>query len=431
MSKEPSLLSKIKSKYILQDILSLAFGDIKSVIKFTKYNKSLLNRIDINIKTIHKLYDYKLENKINSKYPKFLKIMLLNLQEVTTIILFIIYIILFYKKGKFNDEILKLGYNESKKQFIDSMDNYILIPYLIFLIASKILNILIFHYEKLVTKGITKFIILCSVCLIDISYYILILIKFVFSVNIINEDYLKELKTLKRKKLDKKTKKQLWFYDYDIAIIFMLSFILTKACLYILGMLCKKIKFFDNEKIIFLKKINGVNIMDYELPLTFDNFNEMEKIKFIYKKENIKKYKTKLNENQIDLIDKINNIRKINNIPILEFNIFNKLPNFVINEKTELFFYPNKHIYKFATLNLFIFKYPKNVFIKFIKKEETLNIITNYFLSKINIIEINNLEYIYIYNTNIIPLTITIKRHRIRINANPSDNESANTEDKF
>ena len=58
MSKEPSLLSKIKSKHILQDILSLAFGDIKSVIKFIKHDKSLLNRIDINVKTIQKLYDY-------------------------------------------------------------------------------------------------------------------------------------------------------------------------------------------------------------------------------------------------------------------------------------------------------------------------------------------------------------------------------------
>ena len=159
--------------------------------------------------------------------------------------------------------------------------------------------------------------------------------------------------------------------------------------------------------------------------------NKNEKNKFIYKKENIRKYKYELKEDQIKLINKINNIRKLNNIPILEYYKYNQVPIFILKEKVEMFFYPNKNLYKYKALNLFIFKYPKNTFKNYIRNEETLNIITNYFLSKISIIEFNNLEYIYIYNTNIVPLTIKIKRHKIRVNENLSDNEFANSKDKF
>ena len=37
MNEKHSLLDKIKSKYILKDILSLAFKNIKSVLKFVAY----------------------------------------------------------------------------------------------------------------------------------------------------------------------------------------------------------------------------------------------------------------------------------------------------------------------------------------------------------------------------------------------------------
>ena len=73
-------------------------------------------------------------------------------------------------------------------------------------------------------------------------------------------------------------------------------------------------------------------------------------------------YEYKLNENQRKLIEKINLIRKLNNIPILEFNEKNKVPDFILNQKTELFFYPNKNLYKYKALNLYIFKYPKKYF---------------------------------------------------------------------
>ena len=56
MKEKHSLLNKIKSNFILKDIMILAFSNIKSVLKVVAYDKILLNKLDINIKDY---YDYK------------------------------------------------------------------------------------------------------------------------------------------------------------------------------------------------------------------------------------------------------------------------------------------------------------------------------------------------------------------------------------
>ena len=64
MNEKHSLLDKIKSKYILKDVLSLAFRNMKSVLKFIAYNKVLLQKLDINIK---EHFDYKTRNKVEKE----------------------------------------------------------------------------------------------------------------------------------------------------------------------------------------------------------------------------------------------------------------------------------------------------------------------------------------------------------------------------
>jgi len=61
MSNKESLLNKIESKYILRKIISNAYCDMKSIFKLTKYNKKLLNKLDLNIED-H--YNYKLKIRI-------------------------------------------------------------------------------------------------------------------------------------------------------------------------------------------------------------------------------------------------------------------------------------------------------------------------------------------------------------------------------
>ena len=144
MSKQPSLLSRVNSKYILKNILSLAYSDMKSVFKLVAYNKNLLKKLDINIKDYYQ-YDIKLKN-----FKKNLQLVIMDFSCVLLIfILLLQYTIKFLKKGSLNDKILKEGYNVHKKNFVDFMDKYILIPYLIFIILRFVFDTLLLRAKKL------------------------------------------------------------------------------------------------------------------------------------------------------------------------------------------------------------------------------------------------------------------------------------------
>ena len=86
----------------------------------------------------------------------------------------------------------------------------------------------------------------------------------------------------------------------------------------------------------------------------------------IFKEENMKKYKYKINYEQFMLLNKINQIRRNNNLPILKFYERNestdnkmraKYFSDFINIKTELIFYKEKNIYKFSN-DYYLIKYP-------------------------------------------------------------------------
>ena len=140
-----SLLAQIKSKYILQQVLSLAFGEMKPVIKLVKYNKSLLNKLNINIKDNYK---YEIETKITKKGNDIFSMLLTS--DIIFSILFLAYIIKFHVSGKFNDKTLKDEYNLEKKKFVDFMDNYILYSYFGFLIISIVFIIIYFCCKSII-----------------------------------------------------------------------------------------------------------------------------------------------------------------------------------------------------------------------------------------------------------------------------------------
>lgn len=188
----------------------------------------------------------------------------------------------------------------------------------------------------------------------------------------------------------------------------------------------------------FINQFNGININNFYLPDRFDNLSDKEKNEIIFKKENKAKYKYESNDNKINLIlNKINDIRREKNIPLLDNDGTRYLPDFIINEKTELFFNPNENIYKLSP-NYYIFKYPKDEFQNNVNNNDIINIITNGLLDRINIIEKNDVEYISIYNSN---YNNNIKRKNVDININiPSfridnnivkDIDIANINDKF
>ena len=226
---------------------------------------------------------------------------------------------------------------------------------------------------------------------IDLDHYILHIIKKDFTNKIIKKG--KD----KLKYLYKKDSNLFWFEDFDKAIIAILPTIyIILSC--VIAFKYREKRFFQVEdyKSVTVNQLNGINILDYSLPINFTNFSIKEKNEEIFKKDNMKKYQYKLQDNQISLITKINNIRNNYNMPMFKFNVVEKLPDFIINLKAELFFYPDKNIYKLSP-NLYIFKYRKNEIHNLLNEDKLLNIVKNYFLDKINIIEQNNFYFISIY----------------------------------
>jgi hypothetical protein len=194
-------------------------------------------------------------------------------------------------------------------------------------------------------------------------------------------------------------------------------------------------------KTIFLNQFKGLNIIKKELPKKFNKLKEKEKNEFIFKKESVKEYQYELNENQINLIHKINKIREDNHIPLLKYNEIEKLPEFIINEKTQLIFNDYDNIFKLSQ-NFYIFKYRINEFQNFLNNNQILNIITIETLNEISVIEKNNFEFISIYDNNDInayrytkDISLDIKKPNINLNSPKIkidiNTNIVNTEDKL
>ena len=388
MKKMPSLLNQIKSKYILQNIFTFAYGDIKSVLRLIKYNKNLIKRLNINI---NDFYEYKLitGNIKKSDDGIVLASMIFVIEFLILYIAYMIYIIMYYKHGTFNDNNLREGYDKNKKNFVDIMNKYILLSYFLYKIATNILTIVLFCCESIKLIGLIKVMLLLFFWLVDLSHNIFYIIKFRYVRKLMKKELLK--------KLDKgKTSILTWFYSFDLALIVFMSVKIAIYSLFLLGLGVDP-KDIDDIKRDILIELNGIKINDFYF---YDSF-EKSKNELIYKKENIEKYEYELNDNQINLIHKINDIRRQNNVPELKYFKHEKLPCYLINPKPQLIFYQKQNIYKISN-DLYIFKYPKNELQILLNNKEIINIIKNDFLNEINVIEQYNNEIISIYNNRTI-----------------------------
>ena len=381
MSKQPSLLSRVNSKDVLKKILSLAYSDMKSVFKLVAYNKNLLKKLDINIKDYYQYNIIKIVNKLLLFFVIFYSIL-----EISIFICFVLYTIYILKEGRFNDKILKEGYNVQIKNFVDFMDNYFLVAYLVFIILKFLLLIFIFITNCIIGDLDVKIKIFVSLCLIEFLHYIMLIIKFCLAKNIINKELLET---------DESDPKLLW-YTLDNIMIELLP--VLKGANSIINYYIILVSSFIIPP--YLNQINKININEFELPEGFNKLNEKDKNKLIFKKENMEEYSYNLNFDQILLIGKLNDIRYQNHLRALEYHEEEKLPDFIKNTKTLLILFPNENIYKLST-NLYIFKYLKNEFQNHLNDREILNIITIDFLDRISILEQNDIEFISIYKNNL------------------------------
>ena len=403
MNEKSSLLRKINSKYILKAILSFAYDNMKSILRLSKYNQGLLNKLNINFEDYFK-YEIEIKTDINEND---ISIFIIAIGSgIYNFIIYLIYIILFYKRGTFNDKNLKEGYSEKKKDFVYFMDNYILLAYFLFNFAKFIIFVSFVSCKCLAIKGYIKLLIFIFIILIDLTHDISFIIKFAYAKAIIKKELINTIgkyhkyKTEEEQKEYGKIAKLIWFYRFDI-------FIITIICVFGLLQILMAVeillifhsgRFFEFGEIKknILNKFKGINIIKKELPETFNNLSAKEKNEFIFKKENVEGYEYEQNKSQMNLIQKINDIRKDNNIPLLKYYQIVHLPDFIINEKTQLIFNFNENLFKLSD-DFYVFKYPINEFQNFLNNNQILNIITNETLKTIKIIEQNNFEIICIY----------------------------------
>ena len=378
MNERHSLLNKIKSRNIIKKILNYAFPNIKSVFKFDAYDKVLLKKLDINIKDY-----YYCEVKENIKKEQIFIIQ----ASINLIILFIpllIYYILLYTKGVLKSKNLKIGFNKKKKNFIVIFDNILILLFIIYLIMS-------FRLSILIDKGIIKKVFSRKdKIIIEIFNFFIFLFYLIMS--FIKLDFIDDV-------IDcKSSSRNNWYFVFNSVLIFFL-FLSFGINLKTLFLFLDEINQFSDEKFFILNKINGLKIRDYTLPLEFNKLNEKDKLKMLFKEENMKKYRYVLDNAQKELINKINKIRKQNNIKELKYDILQQIPDYIINNKTELIFYKDKNVYEFSN-NYYLIKYPISETQKEINDKNIINIIKIDFLDSINIIRKDNYEYILLYKNN-------------------------------
>jgi len=266
------------------------------------------------------------------------------------------------------------------KNFIEIMNNYITIIYLVYFSIYFLFLLLHFIVSKIVLKGNFYFICEIIYCSFILSYFIEHIIKCHFEIKIANKDFKIVLDII-----------LILFIIIDLINSFRNLFneFLSHA-------ICGYINEAGDKISIILNQINGININEYQLPKETYDLNKIDKIKMIFGKNNMINYTYKLDNTQKKLINKINQIRIQENIPELNYDENQKLPNYIINKKTELFLKEEKNIYKFYNY-YYLIKYPISKCQKDIDDYNFINIIKNNYLDSINIIRKDKYEYIALY----------------------------------
>jgi hypothetical protein len=95
--------------------------------------------------------------------------------------------------------------------------------------------------------------------------------------------------------------------------------------------------------------------------------NNESKKKFI--DDNKSNFQFLLNHEQLDLISLVNDFRERNNLEKFTIDWDKKLPNFILNDSSEIILFGYKHIFKLAN-QCYLFKYKIDEFEKKFKNNE-------------------------------------------------------------
>jgi hypothetical protein len=380
------LLLNIYSEYSLKKIFS--YVKYKDALKLIKYNKQLQSKLGISQQNYQTLTNYQyIKRKITRTYDpgeneciEMGKIFFTSIITFIFLIYVFIYSILLVSLESFDKKNTKINYDKNSLNIINKINAYLFL-FIIFIIASFILLLFFILkncYSDSPQKKRIKLFMLIVIDLIYFLYECLIIWKLSLSYKIKKND-------------------TTWFMTCDYIFIILNSlFILYMLFLTYLYYIDagKKIEIFTKYILIRYKNIE---ISNYLLPDNFHKMSKKAKNKFI--SDNKYNFQISLSKSQLDLISLINEFREKNNLEKLKIDWDKKLPNFILNETSELMMFPF-NIIKLGRYK-YLFKYNIGEFeVKFRQNEkDIINILLENNLNRIIIIYQNMNEFILVYES--------------------------------
>ena len=379
----------ISSEYALKTIFS--FINYNKVLKIVNHSKSLQNKLELNLQNYQTLSKYQyIKRKITRTYdPRENECVEMGKIFFTSLITFIffvyvlIYSILLVSLESFDKNNTKINYDKKALNIINRINSYLFL-FIIFIIGSFFLLlcfILKNSYSDTPKLKRIKFLMLIVIDFIYLTYECLIIWKLSLSY-----------------KIKKNENDTTWFMTCDYIFIILNS-------LFILYMIFVTYIYYSDagKKIeIFVKYIltgyKDIEIKGFLLPDYFHKMNNESKKKFI--DDNKSNFQFLLNHEQLDLISLVNDFRERNNLEKFTIDWDKKLPNFILNDSSEIILFGYKHIFKLANQS-YLFKYKIDEFEKKFKNNEKdiINILLKPNLNRIIIIYQNMTEYILVYES--------------------------------
>ena len=380
---------EISSDNALHTIFS--FIKYSKVLEIVNHSKSLQNKLELNLENYQTFSKYLyIKRRITRTYdPRENECMEMGKIFFTSLITFIffvyvlIYSILLVSLESFDNSNTKINYDKKALNIINRINSYLFL-FIIFIIGSFFLLLCFIlknsYSDSLKLKRI-KFLMLIVIDLIYFTYECLIIWKLSLSY-----------------KIKKNENDTTWFMTCDYIFIILNS-------LFILYMIFvtylyyseagKKIEIFDKY---ILTRYKDIEIKGFLLPDNFHKMNSESKKKFI--DNNKSNFQFLLNHEQLDLISLINDFRERNNLEKFTIDWEKKLPNFILNESSEIMLFGYKNIFKLPNQN-YLFKYKIGDFEKEFKnnKQDIINILLKSNLNRIIIINQNMTEFILVYES--------------------------------
>jgi len=395
-SNNASDISKIKNDYLLKYILS--YMEAAQILKMVQHNKKLQRRLGIgleNYKNMSELPKYKFvkrERKMEIKNKEYKEGKLKAKEEYLVLLISVLYFIYFmyflsYATllvvfDTFSEKNTKPNVNEDKKEKIFGLNIYLFYLFGLVIISWLLLSFYVLRNSAYDNKRkILKEVVVVLINLFNIVSEGILIWKLTLSYDILQGGIP-------------------WFMTMDYIFIFMhfgnIVFTIVLSYYYFANRGTR----ISVKETCILKSINDLEVRNFALPDNFDQLGKEKRKAYII--DNYYKFRFKTmtppGENFTDIISKIRNLRKENNLSETQVEYDAYVPKFMVKAPSEMLFNPDKNYFKFSEREYLIKYREEELSNKIDRKDfETIQILMKDNLNVINYLNIHGKEYLLIF----------------------------------